>query len=305
MDDIRLTRELVATGLNPAGIRVAVGEGTLQRLRRGAYADGLAAGADDQERHRRLVTATLRQGHPRSTVSHGSAAVLRGLEVPRAALERVHLTRDRRGGGQRREWLQVHGLPLPPAHAEEVDGVRTTTLPRTVVDLACTLPLVDAVAVGDAALRLGGERAELLEVLAEVGTRYGIGRARRALELLDGRSESYGESVSRVLMLEHGVPAPTPQLLVRDTRGVVVARVDFGWPEHGVVGEFDGRVKYGRGSAPDQDPATVLWREKLREDLLRDLGWQVVRWVWADLDKPRALVDRLERAFARGRVVPT
>jgi hypothetical protein len=43
----------------------------------------------------------------------------------------------------------------------------------------------------------------------------------------------------------------------------------------------------------------VVWREKRREDALRDLGWQVVRWTWADLLQPWVLADRLQRAFAR------
>jgi hypothetical protein len=257
------------------------------------------------EAHRRLITATLRQGHPRAAVSHGSAGVLQHLEVPRIALDRVHLTRDRRGGGQRRQWLQVHGLPLPRGHVEDLDGVRTTTVPRTVVDLACSLPLPDGVAVGDSALRLGAQPGNLLTTLSDVGTRHGIGRARRALGLLDARSESYGESVSRVLMLERGFPPPEPQLRLLNGHGVVAARVDFGWAGLGVAGEFDGRIKYGRSLAPGQDLEEVLWREKLREDLLRDLGWQVVRWIWSDLHDPRAWFSRLERAFSRGRAAPS
>jgi hypothetical protein len=44
----------------------------------------------------------------------------------------------------------------------------------------------------------------------------------------------------------------------------------------------------------------VLWDEKAREDRLRDLGWQVVRWLWEDLQHPERLRERLLRAFARG-----
>ncbi len=300
MDDIRLTRELVRGGLSPVEIRSAVGAGSLERLRRGAYVDSAGSEDDMVRRHRRLITATLRQGHPGAVVSHGSSAVLHGSGVPRSALGCVHLTRNRHGGGQRRAWLQVHGHPLPDEHVTEVDGIATTTLPRTVVDLACTLPLPDAVAVGDGALRLGATPLDLSSVLADVGPRRGIATTRRALELLDARSESYGESISRVLMLERGLVDLVPQQLIRDGRGVVVARVDFAWPAQGVIGEFDGRVKYGRGLAPDEDPTEALWREKVREDLLRDLGWQVVRWVWADLDDPRTWFARLDRAFARG-----
>lgn len=304
MEDVRLARELVQDGVNPVAIRSAVSAGALHRLRRGAYVDVAEVGDDPSRLHRQQIVATLKQGHPRAVVSHGSGAVLQGLGVPRSALDRVHLTRDRQGGGQRRAWLQVHGHPLPPEHVSEVDGIPTTSLPRTVVDLACCLPLPDAVAVGDGALRLGATPDDLARVLATFGARRGVGTARRALGLLDARSESYGESVSRTLMLLAGLPAPEPQLLVRDERGVVVARVDFAWPELGVIGEFDGRLKYGRSLAPDEDPTKALWREKVREDLLRDLGWQVVRWIWADLDAPAAWFARLERAFARGHAIP-
>jgi hypothetical protein len=33
--------------------------------------------------------------------------------------------------------------------------------------------------------------------------------------------------------------------------------------------------------------------------MLRDLGWQVGRWLWADLYQGDVIKDRLLRAFAR------
>ena len=53
---------------------------------------------------------------------------------------------------------------------------------------------------------------------------------------------------------------------------------------------------------PDgKTPGDVLFEEKEREDRLRALGWQVVRWVWADLFRPAALVRRLNAAFTAWR----
>jgi hypothetical protein len=37
----------------------------------------------------------------------------------------------------------------------------------------------------------------------------------------------------------------------------------------------------------------VLFEEKRREDALRDLGWQIVRWLWADLYRPGVIRDRV------------
>ena len=301
MDDVRLARELVTNGLTKFEISNEVRRGALHRVRRGAY-----TGQDDGDparAHRRLLDATLALSHPGAVISHGSAAVLHRLPFPPHALDHVHLTRNRQGGGQRRTWVQVHGHPFDAEDVWQVDGLSVTSPARTVVDLACTSKLPDAAAVGDAALRQGTEPDELLEVLGRVGPRRGIASARRTIQLLDPSSESYGESVSRVLMHGRGLE-PLPQVLVFDRRGRFTGRVDFAWPHLGVVGEFDGRVKYGRDLAPDQDPTEVLWDEKVREDLLRELGWLVVRWTWADLRHPEEWLARLVRALERGRQQP-
>lgn len=172
------------------------------------------------------------------------------------------------------------------------------------LDLGCQLPLDIAVAIGDAALRSGLSQGELDDRLGQAARRHGVGSARRAVALLDARSESPEESRSRVLFHRHGIPTPDLQHLVHDHRGRVIARTDFAWPELNTVGEFDGRVKYGRPLRPGQDLAEVLFDEKVREDAVRDTGLQMVRWISADLHHPANLLQRLERAFDRGRRHP-
>ena len=71
-----------------------------------------------------------------------------------------------------------------------------------------------------------------------------------------------------------------------------VARVDFLWPARWTVGEADGRQKYGL-------PET-LWAEKRHEDLLRELGYEVVRWTWDDVkNHPAETAERIRAAFRR------
>jgi hypothetical protein len=115
----------------------------------------------------------------------------------------------------------------------------------------------------------------------------------------DGRSESPGESLSRVALARLGLPAPALQFEVHDGSGLLVGRADFGWEEQRTLGEFDGKVKYGRLLRPGQLSEDVVYQEKRREDALRDLGWQVVRWSWADLKDAAMIADRLWRAFSR------
>ena len=76
------------------------------------------------------------------------------------------------------------------------------------------------------------------------------------------------------------------------------------WPEiflgTWVAVEFDGKVKYGRLLKPGQTASDVAWDEKLREDALARLGWEVVRWTWADLFQPELLTQRVWAGFELG-----
>jgi hypothetical protein len=151
-------------------------------------------------------------------------------------------------------------------------------------------------------MTLGLDRHTLDAVIAAQRGWPGVPRARQVAKLIDGRAESPGESVSRVRCWEAGLPKPTLQYVVR-CDGVQIGRCDFAWEELGTLGEFDGRVKYGRLLRADESIQDVVYREKQREDALRDLGWQVVRWTWGELYEPGTVANRLRRAFRRGRLV--
>jgi hypothetical protein len=120
--------------------------------------------------------------------------------------------------------------------------------------------------------------------------------ARRVIEFADGRAESIGESRSRVAIMLAGLPAPQPQWEVRDDNGMLLGRSDFGWPEHGVLGEFDRRTKYGRLLGAGEEPGDAVLREKLREDAMRAERWGMVRWTWPELDDFGPVAERWHRA---------
>jgi hypothetical protein len=216
-----------------------------------------------------------------------------------AAIERVHATRSRSGNGRRRSLVHVHGAPLDATDICLVDGVAVTSIARTVLDLARTLPMEQAVAVGDRALREGLPASDLAAGLLRMERWPGVRQARRVVQFLDPRSESVGESVSRVRFRSDGLPAPELQVTIRAADGTLIARVDFLWKAQRTVGEFDGKVKYGRALEPGQPLEEVLYQEKLREDLIRDSNFQVVRWTWSDLYRPGVIRGRVLRAFDR------
>ncbi len=296
-DDVLLARELVAKGFGYAELSRLVRRGELEHLRRGAYAPHSTDGLNDVDRHRRLVRATMAM-LARGVLSHRSAAVLHGLPLPRGGLELVQVTQPEAASGRRRGHVHRFASPLDPAEVSVIDGVPVTDLARTVVDLGRTLRLADAVAAADAALRQGLDPVTLGTALAGARGRPGVADARRVVAFADGRSESAGESHSRVLLHRIGLAPSSLQHEVHDDLGRLVGRSDFVWEAERTLGEFDGRVKYGRLLGPGQPAGDVLWAEKQRRT--RCVTWAGSRALdLADLARPGVLGDRIRRAFAR------
>ena len=288
--------------LGPAGVRRWVREKRLVPVRRGHYLllePGEAAPTDAPARHRLLIEATASLLAPGTVVSHASAAVLHGIPVETALLARVWGTRARSTGNASQVFVASQAR-LAPEDVIEVDGRRATSLARTVVDLGRTRPLDWGIVAADTALKQGVDAASVAAALERAHHAPGIRRARRAWALGDPRSESVGEGRSRGVFDLAGIPAPELQREIRDASGRVLARVDFAWEEFNTLGEFDGAVKYGPLVPEGLTPQQVLMAEKRREQRLHEQLWWVVRWDWADLDRPAALAAKLRAAFAIG-----
>ena len=279
----------ITLGWTDGALCRAVRSGRLIRPRHGLYcrpehADSPALGA--------VAAARACRG---SVVSHRSAALLHGVPLLGTAGDRrPGLTLPPRSTGDVKGAL-LHRAQLWPEDIVDVDGTPVTSVARTVADLARSSPIATSVVAADAALHRGlVTRAEIDDVLRRCWIWPGIRRAWRAVPVIDAPSESPLESVSRLVIEWLGLPAPDLQAVVL-ARGVsFLARVDFYWPEFGVVGEADGAVKYADRS--------VLFAEKLRQEALEQLGLVVVRWGWQEVSRrPHQLRARLESAFERGR----
>lgn len=196
-----------------------------------------------------------------------------------------------------------HGVHARPAAMEQADvavrdGLFVTSLERTAVDLARELSRRDAIIAVDSALQLGASRERMRIIAAQYRGWRGTTQAKEVVEFGDGRAESATESWARLVLKDHRMPIPDLQVDLSDARGPV-ARVDMIYREQRTIIEADGMIKY---TDPWADPREVLVREKLREDRLRDAGWEVVRVTWRQLERePVAFVDRVRRAFARAR----
>ena len=299
-----LTRSgLLAAGWEPSEVRRLRDTARLMPLRRGAYAAPDPQLSEPRVLHEARVRAAVQAMSDQAVVSHVSAAVLHGFELWRPHLSHVHLTRDRGRGGRDRRGRPRRPPPRwTPRRSSSSHGVPVTSPARTLVDLVRGIGFEQGVVAADFALRSGIVDVAGLQVALDRARGWpGVPRARRVAAFADARSESVGESRSRVAIARAGLPVPRPQLEVVDHRHVVVGRCDFGWEEERTVGEFDGRIKYGRDLAPDQDPGEAVFAEKVREDELRDCGLEVARWIWAELARFGPVAARIRRAHARGR----
>ncbi len=290
---LRRRDSLIAAGFTDHELARAVRTGELTKIRRGSY---LQAPEPDEatDQHLFRVRSAFPDLSTGTVVSHASAAVLHGLPIWSLSLERVQVTKRRAYGGRRRAHLHVRVATLRDDEVECIDGVLVTSAARTVVDVARSVPFEAGVTVGDAALALGLTTAEeLARALRDSTHRPGSARARRVIAFADGRSESVGESRSRVAIARAGLPAPHLQWEVWDAEGELTGRTDFCWPEHGLVGEFDGQVKYGRLLRPGESAGDAVYREKLREDAIRALGYHFERWGWRHLNDFRPVAHRI------------
>lgn len=270
------------------------------RLRHGVYA---APPPDRPEwrRRRYLLLAQAAAVHAVRAAphwfSHATAAVLWGCDVAPVP-DTVDVTtlvstqvKGAREQGVRRHWT---------TRAERLADVRrdlalpVSSLERTVVDCASSLRRGPALVIADSALRMGADRDLIAQMLVVGAGDRGIRRARETLALADGRSDSAGETLLRLAVLDGGLPEPEPQLAVATRLGWRWA--DLGWRDEQVAVEFDGRTKYG---ADADAVARAFADERRRQSAMEDEGWQVIRFTWDDLAHPDTIVTRVARSLRR------
>lgn len=278
---VKTTQEWLDDGHSHADLRAALASGRVVRLRRGVVMD-----ADEPPPivlHRRRLFGARGAIGPSTYFSHASAAVIHGPPLLTRRLSDVVAVRTGGGHGAVNRTLHARRASLAAEDVAEVEGLPVTSLARTVADLVRELPFPEAVMIADAGLAKGLDRDELLERTAKG---RGCRMAERALLFADPRSESAGESLSRVRFHQLGPPAPDLQRNLYDARGGFLGRADFWWEEYSLAGEFDGKVKYGGGLVPGQNPAEAIMDEKFREQRMIAAGHYLVRWFWENLWKP-------------------
>ena len=270
--------QLVGLGAAKDAIRRWVAEERLYRLHRGVYAVGHQALTPKSH----FIAAVYACG-PGSLLSHRAAGAVQGLLDATAVIE---VTAAR--GCKPKSGIVVHRSRIVhPDDRAEVDGIPTTSVARTLVDLADVL--------NERQLTRAVRQAELLKVfdlraieaaLERLPGRKGRHRLKRVLvayepepHLLRSRAE---RRLKRLCERHH---LPQPQFNIE----IAGYEVDVYWPEAKLAVEFDGAATHHTRHAFHAD--------RRRDRALATEGIQTLRVTW--LDVGRAFAEQVRTILSQ------
>jgi very-short-patch-repair endonuclease len=247
--------QLRGIGFSPEAIQHRLDCGRLHRL----WRDVFSVGRPDVTDRGRWIAATLACGDE-AALSHESAGACCGMW--RGGTHPIHISVpvDRR---VRLDGIRSHRRDPMPA-TTTIDGVRVITPLFTIVDLAAHLDKESLTRVLNEADRLGiVDPDELVSLVESLRSRRGL-RTLRSLLGSYTRTDSNLERRFLSLVEQAGLSAPQTQVEIHGHR------VDFYWPELGLVAETDG-LTYHRTPAQQ---AT----DRKRDQILMAAGLRCVRF---------------------------
>ncbi len=269
--------------MTPGEVRGRLASGAWERVTIGTYR--LLPAGDDIDSVRGAIAAL-----PDAVASHGSAAALHGIEgVPSAAVVTVPARTTHVFPGVR----VVRTNDLVASHLIIKSGIETTTVERTLVDLAADLRETQLRRVVDAAIaaRLTTPTS-LAAVHRQVARRGKRGTVRMrsivgALVPADIPPSVFEARFRRLLdsanLVEYEVEYPIPWSSDE--------RFDIAFPADALAVELDSYTWHSSRSAFEND------RRRDREAALH--GWRVLRYTWGELSNaPSSIIATLRQALS-------
>lgn len=305
--ELLLSREQLLDCMTERRLREQVAAKRLLRLHRGSYVRAADWSELWWEGQHLLTVLAVRAASPGSgpIFSHASAAVIWGLPLYRMGIHPVQLVVDGERHSRVIAGVVRRDMQLADADIVEVDGLRATSLMRTVFDVARVSPFEMAVGCADAALRRASVIGHEVDADAERAWRSdasrlalpglrGVRRARSVFEFADGRAQLPGERVSRVRLRQLGFSRYDLQVPVTGVAGNQYW-LDFAFLGAKTFGEFDGAGKYTDPMLRSAESAqAAVLAEKHREDDVRGVtGWGFARWGDEHIRTSAALGSRL------------
>jgi hypothetical protein len=233
----------------------------------------------------RLLAAALRRLPAAAVFSGRTAAWLHGLDV---ACNPIEATVPKECGVSARAGIALRRASLTSRDVVMRRGLRTTSILRTLADLALQLPLADAVAIADEALHQGLVGLPQLDRYAQdrSGSK-GVARLRRVVALAEPAAESPMETRLRLLIVLAGLPQPEAQVSLHDAAGRFIGRVDLLYRAARIAIEYDGGLH-----------RDTLVADNRRQNRLLDAGYRLLRFTAADvLGNPGSVVALVRAAL--------
>jgi hypothetical protein len=278
--------QLLELGLTRRAVEVRLRLGRLVQVHRSVYAVGHIALTS----RARDLAAVLACG-PEALLSHRSAGA--SWQLLRSTSGSIEVTAPR--GRKLHPGITVHRSRLiHPDDRAAVEGIPTTSVARTLVDLADVLSenrLADA--VNEAEVRRLLDLATPEETLERLSGRRGRHRLRRVLAAYrfdPAFTRSRAERRFLDLCFEHGLPSP------RTCFSIAGHEVDAYWPDARLAIEFDGEAFHRTRRAFHED--------RRRDRRLATLGIQVNRVTWPDLNDGAGLAAELKAIRAQRLPMP-
>jgi len=267
----------MVAGVGSRRLTELVRRAAIVRVARGVYAVG-----------ERLRDPASIAGALLGVLSFESAAAWYGADLP-STVDSVHVTVSRNRGRRVGEikGVRLHRADLRRGDVRIVRGVAVTSPLRTALDLARHLPLEHAVAIIDSLMRQKLLTAAAFEQAARRSAGPGRRRIQMVAKLVDHKSGSVLESLTRVLLFRHGVRPPRSQHVVVHAASGWRGRLDFAWPQLRVALECDG-YEFHAAREPFQG-------DRRRWSTLSRAGWHVGVVTWFDVTRDPAYVVQLVR----------
>lgn len=222
--------------------------------------------------------------------SHRTAAALWGLCKGRGIEVIVP-----KGSGARPTGVTVHETRhLTGLDVDEHDGVRVTSIERTLVDLAAVLPMGRLARLLDRAHEQELTTYQRVhERLTRMPTRGRKGTVVLRV-LLEERIGTPAEAVNTFEEIMVGILAcsdlPQPVRQQRVDSGEERYYLDFAWPQHMVALECDGLESHG-------SPAAMAY-DLHRQNRIIEAGWNLRRFNWSAVRfDPRQTIETIRRAL--------
>lgn len=265
-------RELRRAGVTDEEIKTRLRNGSLLRVHPGIYRVGHRAPSLEA----RYIAAVKACGNE-ALLAGRAAAYHFGILKGAAPMPEVMTTNQRRVEGVATRRCGS----IRPEDVTNWKGIPTTTIPRTLVDLAATFPPASLARVfHEAAVRHRITPDSVERILSRRHNWPGARELRRIIWGEEPVSLSRLESSFIARLREAGLPLPETNPLV-DGR-----RVDCRWPEHRLTVELDGYRYHHTRHAWEQD--------RRREREARARGDEFRRYTWADVrEEPRPMLEDL------------